>query len=87
MIGLVKCELLRMGCRQVLMKRVKGLFIAPGQTPLDPVVLGIIFLANVSLVSFVLCFIIWTTHYYVFKATEAKLNKLLALSALTWDLF
>ena len=60
------------------MKRVKGLFIAPGQTPLDPVILGIIFLANVSFVSFGLCFKTLDESYFVvFRATEEKLHKMM----------
>ena len=42
-----------MGCWQIFAKRVKGLFLAPGQTPMDPVILGIISLANVSIVSLI----------------------------------
>ena len=41
----------RMGCSQIFAKKVKGLFLAPGQTPLDPVIVGIISLANVSIAS------------------------------------
>eukprot|EP00112_Aurelia_sp_Birch-Aquarium-sp1_P000866 Seg1083.1 transcript_id=Seg1083.1/GoldUCD/mRNA.D3Y31 product="Protein ZINC INDUCED FACILITATOR 1" protein_id=Seg1083.1/GoldUCD/D3Y31 len=37
-----------MGCWKSVAKKVKGLFLAPGQTPLDPVILGIVALANVG---------------------------------------